>query len=535
MNKYTLITLSVCGGILSGLAWTDWCPGLILLISFVPFCFIENYIYENRRIYSSGSFFIYLLPGLILFCMLTLGWIRAVSLTAAICVILIGGCLMAFTLWLGHMVRLRTGLVQGFLAVIAFWLALEYLSLRISIISPWATLGNGLSKDISFIQWYEVTGTAGGTAWILLSNLLLSQLVIRLYKDKKKLIMDLSLWLAVVTLPAAISIIRFNTIEPSSEGKNEAVIIQPDFDPYTEKFTIPFDAQLSKAIKMAEPAISGTTDWIVAPETLIDDPVNEDQLEDSKYIKMIKDLTEKHPRTAFVTGMVSFRPRRFETRPGTAGIRNKDFLPDSNYYFNSAFKIDTGSLIEIYHKSKLVPGFEFVPAGKIMKLVSKALPQIGLKNRNYQIQLTRTCFRSSDKSLKIAPVICYESVYGEFVTYYIKEGAGAIFIITNDGWWKNTNGYKQHLSYASLRAIETRRPVIRSANTGISCFIDLRGTIVQKSGWWTPAVLKGDFYPESRITPYVRYGDYLMRAACIISLLIILIVFVIKRPGKSLK
>jgi apolipoprotein N-acyltransferase len=250
---------------------------------------------------------------------------------------------------------------------------------------------------------------------------------------------------------------------------------------------------------------------------------------------MIKDLTEKHPRTAFVTGMVSFRPRQFAAGPGSAGITNKNLLPDSNYYFNSAFKIDTGSVIEIYHKSKLVPGFEFVPAGKFMKLVSKALPQIGLKNRNYNIQRTRTCFRNSDKSLKIAPVICYESVYGEFMTDYIKEGAGVIFIITNDGWWKNTNGYKQHLSYASLRAIETRRPVVRSANTGISCFIDLRGRIVQKARWWTPAVLKGDFYPESRITPYVRYGDYLMRAACIISLLTIFVIFIIKPLRKSLK
>ncbi len=63
MNKYKLIALSLSGGILSGFAWTDWCPGLILLISFVPFFYIENYLYENRRMYSSGAYFTYLLPG----------------------------------------------------------------------------------------------------------------------------------------------------------------------------------------------------------------------------------------------------------------------------------------------------------------------------------------------------------------------------------------------------------------------------------------------------------------------------------------
>jgi len=515
MNKYILIVLSVCGGIFSGLAWTDWCPGLILLFSFVPFFFIEHYLYENRRRYSSGSYFTYLLPGFILFCMLTLGWIRVISLTAAICIILTGAGLMAFTLWMGHLVRLKSASGMFLLPVIAFWLALELLCLRIDIISPWVVLGNGLSKDIAFIQWYEITGTGGGTVWILLSNLFLSRLVTSPFKDRRKTIINLSSWLVIVILPAAISIIRFNTIEPSTENKNEAVIIQPDFDPYTEKFSIPFETQLTKAITMAEPEISGTTDWIVAPETLVDDPVNEDQLEENRYIKMIREFTDKHPGVAFVTGLVSFRPE--------------------NGYFNSAFKIDTGSVIEIYHKSKLVPGFEFVPAGKIMKLISKALPQIGLRNRYYGTQSSRTCFQNSDKSLKIAPVICYESVYGEYVTDYIKEGAEAIFIITNDGWWKNTNGYKQHFSHASLRAIETRRPVIRSANTGISGFIDFRGKVVQKTKWWTSAVLRGDFCCESRITPYVRYGDYLMRAGCIISLLTILIIFVFKPLRNSLK
>jgi apolipoprotein N-acyltransferase len=107
-------------------------------------------------------------------------------------------------------------------------------------------------------------------------------------------------------------------------------------------------------------------------------------------------------------------------------------------------------------------------------------------------------------------------------------GAGAIFIITNDGWWKNTIGYKQHLSCASLRAIETRRPVIRSANTGISCFIDIRGKIIQKTGWWVPSAIKGTFCYEDRITPYVRFGDYLLYMACAISILILGVVFVLR-------
>jgi apolipoprotein N-acyltransferase len=112
------------------------------------------------------------------------------------------------------------------------------------------------------------------------------------------------------------------------------------------------------------------------------------------------------------------------------------------------------------------------------------------------------------------------------VTKYVKEGANAIFIITNDGWWKNTQGYKQHLWYASLRAIETRRPVIRSANTGVSCIINIRGERIVQSNWWEETALKGVFYPETRITPYVKYGDYLLRLGAGISIVILVTVFV---------
>jgi apolipoprotein N-acyltransferase len=112
------------------------------------------------------------------------------------------------------------------------------------------------------------------------------------------------------------------------------------------------------------------------------------------------------------------------------------------------------------------------------------------------------------------------------VTDYVKEGAEAIFIITNDGWWKNTNGYKQHLFFASLRAIETRRPVVRAANTGISCIIDIRGNRTVETEWWTKSVIKGEIYPENRITTYVKFGDYLLWISVFLSGIIFLTVFI---------
>jgi apolipoprotein N-acyltransferase len=167
MNKFTLAAFSVAGGILCGLAWSSWCSGLILLISFVPFLLVENWLFENPGQSGRNAFFIWLLPGLVIFSIMVMGWMRVASLTGAICVILGLAFIMAFTLWLSHMIRIKAGNIMGFISLITLWLSYELISLNVSIISPWMNLGNGLSKDIMFVQWYEITGTGGGTLWII--------------------------------------------------------------------------------------------------------------------------------------------------------------------------------------------------------------------------------------------------------------------------------------------------------------------------------------------------------------------------------
>jgi apolipoprotein N-acyltransferase len=199
-----------------------------------------------------------------------------------------------------------------------------------------------------------------------------------------------------------------------------------------------------------------------------------------------------------------------------------------SYYdhFNSALQIDTGHIINIYKKSRLVPGIEKQFLTGPGKLISRILPYLGGTQWGYGTQKERVCFEHHKTHMKVAPIICYESVFGKYVTDYVKKGANVLFLMTNDGWWKNTNGYKQHLSYASLRAIETRRPVARAANTGISCLIDIKGRITSESKWWKEATIKGHVSNETLITPYVRCGDYLARFGSLIGIIIIIVVFI---------
>jgi apolipoprotein N-acyltransferase len=206
------------------------------------------------------------------------------------------------------------------------------------------------------------------------------------------------------------------------------------------------------------------------------------------------------------------------------------------YYdsYNTALNIDTSKNVEIYHKSQLVIGVEKIPYPVVFGLFEKFSLDLGGTVGSLGTQEERSVFTHRKKNIKIAPVICFESLFGEFVSKYIQNGANLIFVITNDGWWDDTPGYRQHKSYSSLRAIETRRSIARSANTGTSCFVNQRGEISQPTQWWKEAVIRGNINANDKITFYVKFGDYIGRITSFISVLLILWFFAVKLQKKRL-
>lgn len=130
-------------------------------------------------------------------------------------------------------------------------------------------------------------------------------------------------------------------------------------------------------------------------------------------------------------------------------------------------------------------------------------------------------------SIPLGCAVCYESVYGEYCTGYIRKGAEALTVITNDAWWGDTPGYRQHLSYASLRAIETRRDIARCANTGISAIINQKGDVVAHTSWWQQEVLSGCINLNNKQTFFVREGDIVGRI-CSFFFLLLLIAMVVR-------
>ena len=180
----------------------------------------------------------------------------------------------------------------------------------------------------------------------------------------------------------------------------------------------------------------------------------------------------------------------------------------------------------------LVPGVETLPW--FLKFIDTWFEKFGGTTAGYAKQKQRSVLPANG-GYKIAPAICYESIYGEFMSDYISNGANIICIITNDGWWGNTPGHKQHMNYARLRAIETRKWVARSANTGISCFIDPYGTVFDAQPWDTAAAIKMHIPVDNRETFFVRHGDILSRVTVLLSTLFITLMLVLWMIKKFFK
>jgi len=201
--------------------------------------------------------------------------------------------------------------------------------------------------------------------------------------------------------------------------------------------------------------------------------------------------------------------------------------------YNTSFLIDEANELSFVHKSKLVPGVEIIPFSNYFPFLEELSIENGGTSGSLGIEKEPKIFET--EKFRFAPVICYESIYGEWVAEQCRKGADLICIATNDGWWGDTPGYKQHMSLARLRAIENRRCIVRSANTGISCFINQRGDVSQATSWWVSGVIKGNVALNNDITFYTKYGNVLGRSLSFVSVLLLIYTFVKRFKNKYVR
>jgi apolipoprotein N-acyltransferase len=519
MTKQKLILLSVLSGILFVPAWYSWGSGLILFFAFIPLLFIEDYLVKTKT--NSSSFFWLPFLSFFIFNLLTSWWIKNASFAGLIIALLLNSSLMSLAFWLFSVTRRKLGNGFGYFSLIFYWIAYEYLYINGEISWTWLNLGNGFANNIHLIQWYEFTGVPGGTFWVLMINILLFKLI-KTYIETKSLRTVRFEWILTLILlvfPISLSLIQYSTYQENGKSY-EIVVIQPNIDPYQKFNDIPPEVQMRYLLQIADSLGTKNTDYFVAPETFINNDVWERNINSHSEIRKIRRFIEKYPKSKFVIGVTTRKMYLREEDKTETARQFRDYYYDT---FNSAIQIDTSQIIPIYHKSQLVVGVEKMPYTQYLGFLQKIMLHLGGTFRSHGTQDYRDSFISPQDSIKVGPIICYESIFGEFVTDYVSDAhSNLLFVITNDGWWGDTPGYVQHNSFSSLRAIETRRSIARSANTGISSLINQRGDILQRIEWWQRSGIRGELKANDKITFYVKHGDYIGRIAVFFGILMLL-------------
>ena len=552
MKKHYRILLSVLSGLLLSAGWPSYGIPFLLFTAFVPLLVAEQKIYADKG--TKKEVFLNAYIAFFVWNTITTWWVCNATIFGGCFAIVFNSLFMAIVFLLFHITKKNAGKAIGYISLPVYWIAFEYLHLNWELSWSWLNLGNGFAAEPSVIQWYEYTGTLGGTLWILAVNIMIlityfnlratiesvqltKPFIIQNKKPSNK--HTIYITLALIIIPCWISF--FFQIKRADKCEViECVAVQPNIDPYNEKFGgLSLDKQLAKMLALAEEKVTPLTTLVVFPETAISDGIWENKLEEEGAIQTIRSFIARHPQIKVLIGMSSFKYYATEKEKSVSA---RKFLHENAWYdaYNTAILMDTSKLIQLYHKSKLVPGVERMPYPGLFKFLDKYSINMGGMSGSLGMQNNRTALitiykshytnfteisklSSPNSQLSIAPSICYESVYGEFMSKYEQNGANLICIITNDGWWGDTQGYKQHFQYASLRAIETRRDIVRSANTGISGFIDQTGGVVESTSWWKPIAIRSYVHLNKNITFYVKYGDYLGKISLIVSGIILLI------------
>ncbi|MBO6213004.1 apolipoprotein N-acyltransferase [Algoriella xinjiangensis] len=529
MKKY--IAYAIASGLLLTAGWPSHGFPLLLFIAFVPLLLTEHQISQRAEFKKKGrKIFGLSFLAFIIWNAIVIWWLHFAKETDAngdlqnswlayLIPVIANAFFMSIVFQIYHWVKTKAGNIYGLVFLPAIWISFEKLHLNWELTWPWFNLGNGFAKWYEWVQWYEYTGTFGGTLWIWVTNLVIFY-YLTAYINKKEINYLNKLGIfggLLIAVPIGISYIIYANYEEKGKALH-ALILQPDLDPYNEKYMKDglqiYDELKQLAVKNMQP----NTQFVVAPETAIpgSSALVFDNLYNDLIIQDIQQWTNSKKDLHFVTGASVMRIYPVASLATESASVMKDGITWYDAY-NSALQLGSNDSIQIYHKSKLVPGVENFPYRSfLMPIIGEFMLNFGGTTKTLGTQPNRSVFKNKTNAAAVAPIICYESIYGEYTTEYVREGANVLFTMTNDSWWGSTDGHRQLLLYGNLRAIENRRAIVRSANSGVSAFVNQRGDIMKSLPYGEQGALNGTVLMNSELTFYTKYGDVLARVALLI-------------------
>lgn len=524
MKLYQNYFLGLLTGLLFAGAWPTYGFTILIFVAFVPLLIAER----NIRLQSSKRTFfkVFLLSYLsfLVWNIITTWWISKATLFGGIFAVVVNSLLMTIVFSLYHLMAKKRPQHFALIFLVSFWLVFEKFHLNWDLSWPWLNLGNVFATKTTWIQWYDFTGVFGGSLWVWWTNILFFSafLSYEKFNNYKLFIKKFLFAVSFVVLGIALSWLIYYKYEEKGAAI-EVVVLQPNTDPYSEKYYQSTEEITQNLLTLAQSEMDEKVSFVLAPETVFSRATTLENFTNSTAYSSLQQFFFKYPHAAMISGIDLYKI--FDKSIPKSETANAFSNSDQSWYeaYNAALFLKANQQPEIYKKSKLVVGVEHFPFRSVLKpLLGDVMIDLGGTVNTLTPQPEVSVFSLPEENAYAAPVICYESIYGEFLGSFVKQNANFFAIITNDSWWGRTQGHKQLLSYARLHAISHRRAVARSANSGISAFINQKGEVIKSLPYMTKGALKGKIRLNNEQTFYTKYGDYIARIASLVAALLFL-------------
>jgi apolipoprotein N-acyltransferase len=381
----------------------------------------------------------------------------------------------------------------------------------------WNGLGVALHGQWPLIQIAEFTGVTGLSFAIAFANVIAVTTPIRLFLEARTHRMRPH-WDVNFTMLAIIGllVLGWHVAQSPRPAKPIHVAAVQAGIPQREKFDRQFAAKIfDQFTRLSAIALQTNPppELLIWPESSMPAPV----LEDEQTYRFVMNFSAS-TKTDLLLGAVEQEEDRI---------------------YNAALLVSgSGQSVQIYRKLHLVPFGEYVPLRHSFPLFAAVAGR--WVSGDFDVGKDYTVFRLTNGEVRVAPLICFEDTIGDLTRQFVLAGANLLVNVTNDGWFLHSAGSQQHLANAVFRCVETRRPMVRAANTGVTCFVNEFGRVTRRlqddtGSTFTQGVLSGEVnVPQDRqLTFYTRHGELFAKLCAGVTLLAVVVIFLRRRTDES--
>ncbi|MBI4428060.1 MAG: apolipoprotein N-acyltransferase [Ignavibacteriales bacterium] len=530
--------LALGSGLLLGCAFPPSPLYTLAYVAFIPYFILFERISTYRQLIRYSYVFLFVFHLITLYW--TGGWTHGRDgwlMTSNAALLLAHPFFYMPSIVLAFFIRRRMGMLHGLASFIFLWIAYEYSHSLSEFSFPWITIGNSQAYDLLRSQLVEYTSSYGMSFLILSFNAVAFILLIKLASTGWRFTSRSTLAAVGVLIVIYVGPVVYGSLVSASERGREPAslvklgLIQPNIDPwekwgegFASKWTS-YRQQFERYLRESQKISASNPDLIVWPETAIPYPI------------LIPRFWSDLPRLHHLIDSINI--------PVLTGLHHLEYSDSANASvtsqrvgpgqfaesFNSLVLIEPGRRIApVYKKIVLVPFAERIPYAETLKFLIEPLKwNVGISSWGKGADtLVYSVGMRDGRRVQFSAMICYESVYPNFVREFVRKGAEFLVVVTNDSWWGNTSGTYQHAAYASLRAIENRRWVVQCANGGISEFVDPLGNVYSPTQMYTEAHLLQHIEPRLELTFYAKHGDVFAQACLFCSVVFVILAFVEK-------